>query len=512
MYDNSVPMMASLGAVGDAGLVDLVAGCAVAAARAEAVKLAAIAEFWERRRRPERQRWACDDWDAAAAEIGCALNISSGRASGQMDMALALRDRFPRLGGLLAAGQIPIALATTIVFRAALVVDPATWVRLDEAFVEAAHGWGLLSQKKLEAAIDVWIERYDPDAVRRLRTGMQGRSFTIGDRDDRTGLTSAFGKLATPDAAILARRLAVMIYSVCEEDPRTLDQRRADSLGAIAAGSFVLTCRCDNPTCPAAQVDDGRASSVTITVIAHPSALDATPDPQLHGEPDTVPKPRPKPKMHPGRPTALIPGFGHRIVPAPLLAELIAHGATVRVLADPAALGVVDGYRPSAALDRFVRSRDLTCRFPGCDRPAEYADIDHTQPYPHGLTHASNTKCYCRKHHLVKTFWEGWTDSQTPDGTVHISTPTGHPYRTAPLGALLFPTWNTTTPRPPQPAEPPPPRHPRRELTMPTRRRTRAQNRRARIMRERHLNADQRQRDQATRPTPPPYTTPSTPG
>ncbi|WP_412178253.1 DUF222 domain-containing protein, partial [Mycolicibacterium chlorophenolicum] len=167
--------MASLAGAGDADLVDIVAGCGAAAARAEAVKLAAIVEFWERRQTPARARWACDDWDAAAAEIGCALNISSGRASGQMTLGLALRDRFPRLGRLLAAGRVPLSLVTTIVFRAALVVDPAVLARLDRVFVDAAREWGLLSQKKLETAIDVWIDRYDPDAVRRLRTGMAGR-------------------------------------------------------------------------------------------------------------------------------------------------------------------------------------------------------------------------------------------------------------------------------------------------------------------------------------------------
>ncbi|ORA42174.1 hypothetical protein BST22_28400, partial [Mycolicibacterium chubuense] len=179
--------------------------------------------------------------------------------------------------------------------------------------------------------------------------------FTIGDRDDRTGLTSAFGKLATPDAAVLAHRLSVMVHSVCENDPRTLDQRRADSLGAMAAGSFVLTCRCGTPDCPAAQVDDGRGSRFTITVIAEPSALDATVDPQLHGEPAEQPAPAPEPEPVEPEPdsqpapepdpasarrtAALIPGFRNAIVPAPLLAELIAHGATVRFLTDPAALG-----------------------------------------------------------------------------------------------------------------------------------------------------------------------------
>ena len=33
-----------------------------------------------------------------------------------------------------------------------------------------------------------------------------------------------------------------------------------------------------------------------------------------------------------------------------------------------------------------------------------------------GVTHASNLKCECRIHHLLKTFW-GWRDTQLPDGT-----------------------------------------------------------------------------------------------
>ena len=55
---------------------------------------------------------------------------------------------------------------------------------------------------------------------------------------------------------------------------------------------------------------------------------------------------------------------------------------------------------PSTALADFVRCRDLTCRFPGCDHPAIDCDLDHTIPYAQGgPTHAGNLKCYCRTHH-----------------------------------------------------------------------------------------------------------------
>ncbi|MGD1240212.1 hypothetical protein [Mycobacterium seoulense] len=85
------------------------------------------------------------------------------------------------------------------------------------------------------------------------------------------------------------------------------------------------------------------------------------------------------------------------MVLAARLAELIHGGAKVRPVRHPADAKPEPGYRPSAELERFIRCRDMTCRFPGCDRPAEFADIDHTVPYPLGPTHASNLKCLCRK-------------------------------------------------------------------------------------------------------------------
>ena len=125
-------------------------------------------------------------------------------------------------------------------------------------------------------------------------------------------------------------------------------------------------------------------------------------------------------------------------MPTPLLAELIRGGATVRHLRRPAD-EPEPGYRPSTALDEFVRFRDMTCRFPNCDVPAEFCDVDHTIPWPLGPTHPSNLKCTCRKDHLLKTFWEGWSDRQFPDGTVEWTSPTGKTYLTHPGSRISVP-------------------------------------------------------------------------
>ena len=525
MFDGSLVGPDQLTGLSDAALAQAAAGWASASAAAEARKLAVIAEIEHRARTAQQHpNWVVDDLDAAAAGLSCALTISHGRALGQIGVAVTLRDRLPKVGARFLAGQLSAAMIATICWRTYLVCDPVALARIDTEIAENAPAWGRLSQYKLEKAIDFWVERHDPDAVRRVRNGVRGRDFVIGDRDDATGTTSVHGRLTSTDAALLDQRLTAMIATVCDDDPRTLAQRRADALGAIAAHTTALACRCDNPGC-AAKTDDGRASSVVVHVVADQDTLNdtlnQTLDPELHGpggDPpphtaqaaakpaeskptaeSTPPAARPRRR----RTAALIIGAKAAIVPPALLAELINHGATLRVVTTPNPCPE-NRYRPSAALQNFIRTRDLTCRFPGCDRPATHADIDHTQPWPTGPTHPTNCKCYCRLHHLIKTFWTGWHDTQHPDGTLTITTPSGLTYTTKPFTGLLFPDWNTTTP-PPRPPATPPPARPGRHLMMPTRRRTRTQTRTARITAERKLNAAERAQESAsTAPTPPP--------
>ena len=93
--------------------------------------------------------------------------------------------------------------------------------------------------------------------------------------------------------------------------------------------------------------------------------------------------------------------LGHGVLPIPLLAEAIRTGATVKPIRTPGD-EPEPAYRPSPELAETVRMRDLFCRFPGCDVPAERCDIDHARPWPFGPTHASNLTCKCRHHHLMK--------------------------------------------------------------------------------------------------------------
>src|SRR3712207_4832624 len=56
----------------------------------------------------------------------------------------------------------------------------------------------------------------------------------------------------------------------------------------------------------------------------------------------------------------------------------------------------VDRYEPSAAQDRFVRTRDRTCRFPTCGQHVGWADADHVIPHAcDGPTDCANLCCLC---------------------------------------------------------------------------------------------------------------------
>jgi hypothetical protein len=81
-------------------------------------------------------------------------------------------------------------------------------------------------------------------------------------------------------------------------------------------------------------------------------------------------------------------------------------------------------YRPPAALDRHVRLRDGTCRFPGCSVPAAECDLDHLVPFPQGPTSAENLHALCRRHHGLK-HEGGWRVEATSQGGLRWTSPQG---------------------------------------------------------------------------------------
>ncbi len=382
MFDKSPPEPAALRRADDAAVVTAIEEWARIEAAAGARRLDAIAELTRRRcdKEGKRAEWACDGWDSAAAEVAAALGVRHNKASSQMTLSLTLRRRLPKVAGLYADGKVTYRIVTAIAWHTDLVADGEPIALIDAALAAHAAKWGRLSDYKLSQAIDVLVDHHDPGGLRRVRSRMKDRWLDIGREHDTSEMTSVSGKLYATDAAMLKQRLMQMAQGICDDDPRTMAQRRADALGALAAGAERLACACGDPDCASAG-DDGRASNIVIHVVTESVALDPEPDSPT--------------------PVGLLQRSG--IVPTPLLAELIRSGARVRSVDTPVDVPE-PGYLPSAKLAEFVRCRNLTCRFPECEESAEFCDIDHTIPYPVGPTHLSNLKCLCRKQHLLNTF------------------------------------------------------------------------------------------------------------
>ena len=445
--------------------------------QAAAGRLRAICELFElrRRQRGERADWAVDTWAAVGAEIAAALQVSLAKAGSYMSYAVAML-RLPKVAAVFTAGEIDMEVFAAIVYRTELVTDEAAMAAVDGELAARVGRWPSMTRGKLATEIDRVVRCHDRDAVRRAREQSLDRRVSVWDKGNGTAELS--GLLLSTDAAALEKRLDGLAATVCGDDPRTVAQRRADGLGALAVGMERLACRCGGAQCPAGERPANPA--VVIHVVAEQATVE-------------------------GRSQA--PGYliGANALISPELVAELARTATQRPLADFTTCGAEAGYRPSRGLAEFVRARDLTCRAPGCDRPATICQLDHTIPWPAGPTHAGNLKCLCSEHHLLKTFW-GWREEQLPDGTVIWRIAGQHAQVTTPGSALLFPRLVAPTP----------PRHryghPRtlepgadRSTKMPRRTRTRAQNRAQAITTERaHNRQERRARHAAVFGTPPP--------
>src|SRR6478752_4631300 len=280
MFDQLVTAAAGAGGAGPVGAWARVENAACAQ------RLFAIADVLEARLSADgsaqREQWCLDNWDAVAAEVAAVHNVSLGVASHQLVVACALRERLPRVADVFAAGHISYRVVNAIVGRTRLIKDPAAMGKVDAEVAAEVIGWGALSVAKTEAAIDYWVDRYDPNALVRTELSARGRHVDVVPTDGGTGLAWIEGTLFSTDAAALDKRLDAMARAVCEADPRTLEQRRADALGALAHGGDRLACGCDDPDCSAGR--DAAPGATVVHVIAEERSLaDDTPV-QLDGE------------------------------------------------------------------------------------------------------------------------------------------------------------------------------------------------------------------------------------
>ncbi|ANW65911.1 hypothetical protein BCA37_22145 [Mycobacterium sp. djl-10] len=371
-----------------------------------------------------------------AAEVGPALGVPPAVAMKIVGYADALDERLPQIYGLLASGRLDWESTKVIVNRTAQVTQDA--IRdVDRNLAAKIATWDCWSRTRLQGAVDRAILHVDPEGAKERRVAADTeRRVSVKSLPNGMGEIRFYA--GAPVVAKVDARLDQMAKAVCGQDPRTLTQRRVDAAESIADGSFVLACACGREDCPAPKPETAAAAPGAAQYVINVIAPAAT----VTGDSDE-------------------PGFlqGYGVIDADQVRELADQPGTVRREVrnpdtDPTAPTVTrDGtsvllrHGWSAAMDRWVRVRGLTCSFPFCNQPAWNADLDHSIPFDHqhplrgGWTAGFNLDPKCRAHHRIKTFLTGeggWTTKQLTGGTIEWTSPTGRTYRSTPDGAELF--------------------------------------------------------------------------
>ncbi|WP_232718545.1 HNH endonuclease signature motif containing protein [Gordonia metallireducens] len=432
------------------------------------------------------EQFGPNGFEQATAELGAALTITAAEARGLIRTGDAMRYRLPLTGTTLACGRIDLRRFMIALNRTDF-VDDATMPMVDAALAEAILARDPMSTTRFTALVDQIVHRQAPEAVKR-RNDQATRDRGVNIRPDRhqPGQSRITGHFPHTDAAALNAQLTAMATGVHTGDPRTMPQRRADALLALAHGKQTLDCQCPDCAPPPAEQNldtpepaDAATPEPQPTPVAVPGVTDTTAT-----EPDDnapVPEPTgdctctctscraPRPTYHiVGNLTTLVgfdndPGMldGHGLIDAHTMRRLFADAVhtfiptgarTDPADADARAAAAASTYVPSKKLQALVRAGELCCTFPGCNQPVWTVDLDHTHPYDHrhpdrgGKTLQHNLKPLCRFHHRIKTFGR-WRDSQDEYLAVWFEAPTGHTYLGNPYtGRDLFASLKTQPP------------------------------------------------------------------
>ena len=124
-------------------------------------------------------------------------------------------------------------------------------------------------------------------------------------------------------------------------------------------------------------------------------------------------------------------------LPGVVVRKIACDAAVHRVITD--GLGsILDYGRSTRSIPPAVYTslvlRDWGCRFPGCDRPAEWCQGHHIWHWEDGgPTNLANLVLLCSKHHHV-VHLKGWHIRLDPTGTIEVTDPTGRHRTSDPPG------------------------------------------------------------------------------
>ncbi len=400
----------------DYDVLEVVAACDRLKSWADALQLAAVAEF---ARRPMSFEQNADvarakygplgsvRRDNPDDEIAARLSISSGSAGFRVGLAIELAGGLTATAAALAAGEIDLQKARSIADGCHF-LDPATAVEVESIVLARA---GDQTNAQVKKAVRKAAIAADPVAAQNRHVRAKNeRGVWLTPLDD--GMAEVRAVMAAADGLKIYNVLtaAALSAKLAGGERRTSAQLRADFLltpfdEAIATGELAGVV-------PTKLVFGSRGCGEANVTVPASVILGVS---NVPGE---------------------LTGYG--AITAEVSRELARDRLMRRLVTNP-----VDGsflaadtatYRPSAVLRRHIQLRDGTCRFKTCDRPSLVCDLDHSKRHPDGRTCEGNMGPFCERHHIFKHALDGALAhlKQPNPGTFVWTMPTGHVYTTTP--------------------------------------------------------------------------------
>lgn len=327
--------------------------------------------------------------DYAADEVAAELHLTPLAAARRVGNAVAMVERLPATVYALERGQLDLQKATAIVEHTRVLDRDKT------------------------AAVEATVLEFTPGrTVRQIRNKLSREVLKI----DPEG-AEARRQQAAKDAFVRLRpcpdgMAELLVYDRAEDLRPIYDLLTTLARGAKAAGSDVGVNELRTKALRDLVLGPGRERVVTeLRVTVPASALaGATQQPaEIHGYgPATIAT------LHE---LANQNTFWRRIVTDPLTGNVLDVGRR---------------RRHTNALGEHIRTRDKHCVFPGCTRPAEDCQLDHTIDHARGgPTAMANLGVLCQHHNLMKT-QTNWTLHQPEPGHFVWTTPTGTTHEVLP--------------------------------------------------------------------------------
>jgi len=327
--------------------------------------------------------------EAASTEIRAALRLTRRGADSQLEVAVGLRRRLPRVWRALRDGDIDVPRARVLLSTTSHLDENTARALVDEIIGEAhRYTTGQLRERVARLCVEA-----DPDAAaERYEQAVDERRVTVEASPD--GTATLIGVDLPPDRVAVASsridRLAKQLNRT--GDSRSIDQLRADVFLDILAGKHrdtkggVVDIHVDLETL--AQLADAPGDLAGYGPVVADIARQVT-DAQVDGE---------------WRFTITDPATG-----------LPVHDGTTR-------------RRPTTAQRRTVEARDQSCVFPGCRMPAHQCDLDHRTPWSiRRITSSDGLAPGCRHDHITNRHRGGWT--QDPPAAARRRSPVDQPAR-----------------------------------------------------------------------------------